>query len=341
LITIKQIAESLNVSTATVSNVLHGHLGRMSPDTAEMIRRKIAENRYIPNMGARMLAKGDSEIIGVITNYPNRVEKLALQDPFVSEMVGALENAIRMQGFFTILYAAQSAAEIHRIAQTWNAAGLIIMGLQANQCRELMKATAKPIVFVDSYFDTAERYNNIGLDDYRGGYLMTKHLLAMGHREIRFIGDQPELWGLDAHRLDGHIHALGEAGLTWNPHNYLYVSKDRTLRPQDYERMIGRIVPQGDTAWMFISDYYAVECMGYLFDRGVAVPEDISITGFDDNILARCARPRLTTVHQNVSQKAEAAVRALLNVLADGKIQPVSVTLPVRVIKGGTVKEIL
>lgn len=151
--TIKEIANSLDVSTATVSNVIHGHLEKMSPETAQLVRKKLEQYQYIPNMGARMLAKGDSEIVGVITNYPNREEKFALQDPFVSEMIAALENAIRARGYYTMLRAAQTAAEIHRISQTWNAVGLIVMGLQANQCRELVEATRKPIVFVDCYFD--------------------------------------------------------------------------------------------------------------------------------------------------------------------------------------------
>ena len=138
--TIKEIANSLNVSTATVSNVIHGHLEKMAPETAQLIRQKLEQYQYIPNMGARMLAKGDSEIVGVITNYPNREEKFALQDPFVSEMIAALENSIRSRGYYTMLHAAQNAAEIHRISQTWNAVGLIVMGLQANQCRELMQA---------------------------------------------------------------------------------------------------------------------------------------------------------------------------------------------------------
>ena len=109
-----------------------------------------------------------SQIIGVITNYPNREEKYALQDPFVSEMIGGLENAIRSRGYYMMLRAAQNAPEIHQIAQTWNADGLIVMGLQANQCRELQEATNKPLVFVDCYFDPGEQYNNIGLDDQGG-----------------------------------------------------------------------------------------------------------------------------------------------------------------------------
>ena len=111
--TIKEIANSLGVSTATVSNVIHGHLEKMSPETAQLVRKKLEQYQYIPNMGARMLAKGDSEIVGVITNYPNREEKFALQDPFVSEMIAALENAIRARGYYTMLRAAQTLSLIH------------------------------------------------------------------------------------------------------------------------------------------------------------------------------------------------------------------------------------
>lgn len=213
--TIKEIANSLGVSTATVSNVIHGHLEKMSPETAQLIQKKLEQYQYIPNMGARMLAKGDSEIVGVITNYPNREEKLALADPFVSEMIAALENAIRGRGYYTMLRAAQSAAEIHRISQTWNAVGLIVMGLQANQCRELMQVTRKPIVFVDCYFDQGEQYNNVGLDDQGGMRQMTEYLLKLDHRRMLLVGDQPTLWGVDARRLQGHRQALEAAGISW------------------------------------------------------------------------------------------------------------------------------
>lgn len=89
---------------------------------------------------------------------------------------------------------------------------------------------------------------------------------------------------------------------------------------------------------MFISDYYASEAIGYLYDHGLRVPEDVSITGFDDNILARMMRPRLTTVHQNVSRKADWAVKTLFDVM-DGDLEaPFTLTLPTRVVKGQSVR---
>lgn len=338
--TIKEIANSLGVSTATVSNVIHGHLEKMSPETAQLIRKKLEQYQYIPNMGARMLAKGDSEIVGVITNYPNREEKFALQDPFVSEMVAALENAIRANGYYTMLRAAQTAAEIHRISQTWNAVGLIVMGLQANQCRELMQVTRKPIVFVDCYFDQGEQYNNIGLDDQGGMRQMTEYLLKMGHRKILLVGDQPTLWGVDALRLQGHQQALDAAGVRWSEDRYYCISKDRKRRLVEYQALFEYTRQNEITACMFTSDYYAVEAIDFLIDHGIRVPEDVSITGFDDNILSRIIRPRLTTVHQNVTKKAQAALRTLLSILEKTDEEPVTVTLPTRIIRGKSVMDL-
>ncbi len=332
--TIKQIADHLGVSTTTVSNVIHGHLEKMSPEVAQRIRKTLEEYSYVPNMSGRMLAKGDSEIIGVITNYPNREEKFALQDPFVSEMVAALENGIRSRGYYTLLHAAQNAAEIHRISQTWNAVGLIVLGLQANQCRELMRVTKKPIIFIDCYFDEGEQYNNVGLDDKTDMKDMTKYLLRLGHRRILYIGDQPELWGVDARRLDGHMQALREAGIPWNEDHYFCLSKDRKRRHDDYEKLLNRINNKMDTAFMFISDYYAVEAIDFLLDHDVRIPDQISVTGFDDNILSRVIRPRLTTVHQNVSRKAEAAVRMLFDILDQKAEQPIVTKLRTRIVKG-------
>ena len=96
----------------------------------------------------------------------------------------------------------------------------------------------------------------------------------------------------------------------------------------------------GCTACLFISDYYAVEAMDYLLDHGIRVPEDISVTGFDDNILSRIIRPRLTTVHQNVTKKAQAALRMLFDILDQAVEEPVSLTLSTRVVRGESVKDL-
>jgi LacI family transcriptional regulator len=169
-------------------------------------------------------------------------------------------------------------------------------------------------------------------------YRLTRHLLSLGHRDILYIGDQPILWGLDACRQAGHIQALDEAGVGWSQERYFCIAKDRKRRPADFDRLIDRLRRGLDTAWMFISDYYAVEAMAYLHDQGLRVPADISVTGFDDNLLARMVRPRLTTVHQNVSKKADWAVRTLFGVVEGDLEAPFTLTLPTRVVRGQSVR---
>lgn len=337
--TIKEIAEALHVSAATVSNVIHGHLEKMSPETAQRIRSKIEEYQYIPNMGARMLAKGASSIIGVITNYPNLEEKYALQDPFVSEMIGALDNAIQINGYYMMLHAAQNINEINHIAGLWNTDGLIVLGLQADQCRELVKQIRKPIVFVDCYFHENEHYNNVGLDDRGGMCLLTRHAIAAGHRRILFVGDQPVPSGVDAYRLMGHRDALTEAGIRWDERDYFSLSKERKRRVQSFEELAERIGEY--TLFMFTSDYYAVDAMDWLIDHGFRIPDDISVTGFDDNILSHVIRPRLTTVHQDVSLKAENAVKMLKGIITGTLEGPQEIILPPRLKQGKSLGKII
>ena len=102
----------------------------------------------------------------------------------------------------------------------------------------------------------------------------------------------------------------------------------------EYVRMLGC------TVCLFISDYYAVEAIDFLLDQGVRVPEDISITGFDDNILSRVIRPRLTTMHQNVTRKAQTALHVLFDILDKTAKEPASLVLPTRIIRGSSVKDL-
>ena len=191
---------------------------------------------------------------------------------------------------------------------------------------------------MDCYFDPGEQYNNIGLDDQGGMYALTKYIISLGHQDIVFIGDQPELWGVDARRLKGHQEALAGAGISWSDTRYFYIAKDRKRRDQDFEQLTSRIGTA--SAFMFISDYYAVEAINYFKDHGFSIPQDVSVTGFDDNILSHVVRPRLTTVHQDIAQKAEMAVKGIVDLLMGETEEAVDVRLPTRIIKGKSVRSL-
>ncbi len=340
MITIKDIAELAGVSPTTVSNVLHGRTEKMSPETLEKVKKVIKEQNYVSNMAGRLLANYGSRIIGVIMTYERRNDINAIQNPFYSEIVGALEKNIRKEGYYMMLYTSGSAEESIQMALSWNVEGLIILGCPPCDCRKLREQLDKPVVFVDTYFeDDPDSYDNVGLRDYEGGYLMTEYLLRMGHRRIAFLADEEHPVGVDYERLNGCRDALRACGITPSECDYIPLpfrleERDRLIRSLCAERI------RDYTALFFASDFYAIDAVNVLFSEGISVPEDISVVGFDDNVFAVECRPQLTTVRQNISDKAFHAVKKVMELITGTPSSERNIRLPVELVLRSSVKAI-
>ena len=330
MITIKDLAEKAGVAPTTVSNVLHGRTEKMSKETLTRVQQVISASNYVTNMGARLLANYGSRIIGVIMIYSRREEQNAVQDPFYAEIIGALEKATRLNGYFMMHYTSGGVEESLKIAASWNTEGLIVLSCQANDCAKFEELSGIPVVFIDSYFDKSVRtLGNVGLQDYEGSRLITRHLLTQGHRHIAFLADAAVPLGVDKERLEGCKAALAQAGLLWDDADYLPLSFHEEER-HAFLRALCRDHLRGYTALVFSSDFYAIDAVNILFSEGVRIPEDISVTGFDDNVFARVCRPPLTTVRQNPSRKAEAAMEMLLKMLRGEELAEQNIRLPVK-----------
>lgn len=343
MITIKEIAEGLNVSPTTVSNVIHGNLKRVSPENARRISERLKELNYVPNMGARMLANGDSKIIGVIMNTlpdeNNQMEKYSIAyGNFNSTIFSVLEREIRKRDFYMMFYESRSVEEILTVVKTWNIDGLIVWGLHGDKCEALNEKISCPAVFIDGCFEPRSSCVNIGLYDSYGGYLATFYLLENGHRQIAFVTDAMPLEGVSKERYKGYKQAFREYGLPENEEMILYLPKKKTERFQYYEQLYQEW--RKYTAFFFDSDYYAVEAMNFFIDKGVRIPEEMSIVGFDDNLLSRIVRPQLTTIRQNVAEKAVQATEQLHRLMKYGDTPNRTIMLPVQLLARGTVRKI-
>ena len=104
MITIKEIAQNLNMSTTTVSNVIHGKTKEVSKETIEKVQQYLEEVHYVPNMTARNLAQNQSKIIGIVLKTSQDRYAHILCDPFVAEMMGGIEKAVREAGYYMMLY---------------------------------------------------------------------------------------------------------------------------------------------------------------------------------------------------------------------------------------------
>lgn len=333
MITIKEIAQKLNMSTTTVSNVIHGKAGEVSEDTKRKVQEFLEEVDYVPNINARNLAQNESKIIGVaLKARADKYENLIV-DPFVSELIGGIEETIRNAGYFMMLYISRDTEKIVRRASTWNVDGLILFGMIGDDGQRVRAKYKKPIVCVDTYsIEGLKHYTNVGLEDEKGTYEMVKYMISCGHERIAFMSDNRT--GVDLARFTGYKRALEEAGLEFHDEDFLMIKPDRSEIEESLEEMCRRAMDY--TAIMCVSDLYAVTMMAALTDRGVRVPEGISIAGFDDNLMGSLYRPALTTVHQDVKQKGITSAETLLKQIK-GEETRNEIILPTRLVIRDTV----
>ena len=336
MITIKEIAKQLNMSTTTVSNVIHGKTGEVSEDTLKIVQDFLDKVDYVPNISARNLAQNESKIIGFALKARKDKYENLITDPFVAELIGGVEETIRNAGYFMMLYISSDTVEIMRHVSTWNVDGLILFGMLNDDGIRVSEKYKKPIVCIDTYsMEGLKHFTNVGLDDEQGAYNMTNYLISQGHKKIAFLSDNTN--GVDLARLTGYKTALSDAKIPYKDSYFLKIRPHST----DIESSLNEICDRAKefTAIFCVSDLYAVTLMAALTDRGLKVPDDISIVGFDDNMLGQLHRPALTTVHQDVKLKGMTAADTLLKQLS-GKKTPNQIQLPTHLVLRDTVKKI-
>jgi len=339
MITIKDMADKAGVSPTTVSNVLHGKTKKLSKDTLEIVQNVIQESNYVSNMGARLLANNGSKILGVIIMYGKRDEQIATQDPFYSEIIGAVENEIRQTGYYMMLYTSGNIDESLNLAKAWNIEGLVVLGASAHDCRMFKENTSIPIVFIDSYFeDDGIQYANVGLQDKEGAYQMTNYLIQNGHKDIVFLADSMDPVGVDKERLEGYRQALTDHQL-FGRDRFIPIDSKIDKR-HDFLSKFMENKFNNFTALFFASDYYAVDTISFLLEHNIKMPEDISVAGFDDNIFSTLCHPLLTTIHQTVSDKAKHSIKLLLDMINKAEINDYNIRLPIRLVIRKSVKDL-
>jgi LacI family transcriptional regulator len=306
-------------------------VAKVSLKTRKKVEAFLSEDKFAPNMGAMILASSNSRIIGVIMFMKPRRNETVLEDPFSSAILGAMEAEIRTCGYFLMLHTTSDEDEVIRLSKTWKLAGLVLLWVPGMIGCLIRRSIDTPLVFVDSYFQGVSLpCHNVGLDDFAGGYMIANHILAMGHRRAVFLANDNVYLGGDRKRFEGCTLAFEERKLALTEDAYIVLSKDPAERFDLYRRISDH--PSDYSALLFSADYYAAEAVSFLADHGTRVPEDISITGFDDNIFSMLIRPRLTTIHQDVYLKGKKAVEMLMQLVRGEDAAEPDVRLPVRLV---------
>ena len=301
------------------------------------MEKLLEEYEYVPNISARSLTQNRSKIIGVALKCRKDKYSNLIADPFFGELIGALEAEIRARGYFMMIYISNEISEVIRNILTWNVDGLILVGMLHDDFIRIKSRYKKPTILIDSYAPREiMNYVNIGLEDEEGAYQMTRYLLEMGHRQIAFLADNME--GVDYIRYLGHQRALEENGLEIQEKNLLIFHPGMVERESSLQELYYKA--KNYTAFMCCSDYYAVLLMNYFMDRGIRIPEDLSITGFDDNLMSRIIRPALTTVGQDVTKKGQLAVDYMLKMIQGVEFSEWNVKLPTKIVIRDSVRPV-
>lgn len=319
---ISDIAEELGLSTATVSNVLHGKTKKISDETVKRVQALLEERQYIPSMAGILLAQNSSKIIGVVVNDHEKYEGHVLEDFFVASSLNHLSEEIEKSGQFMMVKKTTSKEEIIQFASMWNLDGLVLLGFCDEDYMYLRNHMRIPFVVYDGYIDQAKRICNIVIDHYDGGYQVGRYFRECGHKHVLCISDNEIC--MDRERYEGFCEGFGCRA------DFLMIPMKREERRKFYLEHLEEIIRH--TAVFAVSDYYAVDFMKFLMEQKISVPEQISVAGFDDTPMCTMIFPAVTSVRQDGALRAKIAMEKLRD-LKNREETETMVTLPVVLVK--------
>jgi len=314
---IADVAREAGVSKTAVSFAFNSP-DRLGPGTAERIRLVAEQLGYRPHPVARMLSQRETLTIGLLT--PQALSVI-FSNPFFGAFSEGVAVAAEASGY-ALYFISPLHGSLAGALSRATVDGVVAIGLADDhpEVAEISRAGV-PIVVVDS--STLPGHGSIEIDDEGGARAAAEHLIELGHREVVVIGvERPAPAaatlpsGVMARRLAGYRAAFATVGVDI-PDEAVHVG------PASIEggmTALAAAVQRGRrfTAVMAMSDAMAIGAMRMLHDRGMAVPRDVSVVGFDDIDLARHVDPALTTVHQPIRRKGEEAVDLLLATIRGG-----------------------
>lgn len=320
---IKDIAEELGLSTATVSNVIHGKTGRVSDATIRRVQQCLEERRYIPSMAGILLSRSASGIIGVFINDHEKYEGHTLEDAFIASALNHLAVCIEDSGCVMMVRKATDPNGILTFSSMWNMDGVVVIGFCLQDYRYLREHMRIPFVVYDGLGEDPDRVVNITVDNRDGGRQVGSLFRKCRCRQAVCLADNET--GVDKARIAGFREAFGT-----DRTQTLLIPMKRQER-FDFYRAHREVFQRIDGVFA-VSDVYAAEIMAYLASEGRRVPEDIVVAGFDDMPLCGIVHPTLTSVRQDNRRRAEVAVR-MLKELKEHQETVSTVCLPVTLIE--------
>ena len=331
-VTIVDIAKKAGVSVTSVSFAFNNP-NRLPEGTVQRILEIAEEIGYVPDPIARSMSTGKTGVIGLLVPQP--ISEI-IRNPFLSEFIeGVGEISIR-EGLSILLVPPLEGSVKRAVART-AVDGFITIGLELYKSTiAILRRRGVAFVMVDT--DTVENISSVNIQDRKGAYLIMKHILEQGHREIGILGIRSgkeqkinEYSGTLRDRIAGYQDALFEYGFHINEKQIHLTESSSTHKGGiDGYKHLKKIMPE-ITCMVTMSDVIAYGVMEAVKSEGLNIPDDISIVGFDDIPYSKLVSPPLTTVSQPIRKKGRLAAEILIqNINGNKKI--VHEVLPVKLL---------
>jgi DNA-binding LacI/PurR family transcriptional regulator len=320
--TLSDIAQLAGVSKSTVSRALNDS-PLIPRETKDRIRLIAAEHRFAPNEPARRLSRGQSNVAGLVM-FGDPSGHFT-PDMFMLELMGGVSTGLLEQGYELLVVQPRAEDEhfARRYVDSGRADGFIVLSAACAPRRlELLVESGVPFVVWGRRAPGSE-FSSVSGDNFNGGRAATQHLLDTGRRRIAFLGG-PDWAPEVAERRRGYEEALLGAGLDVDPALILPTPW------HDQERYaaeaVGRLLDAGVRVDGIVtnSDRYALGAIEAVRARGLDVPYDVGIVGYDDVAFARLATPPLTTIRQDGALAGRLLARALVQHVQTGAVADVS-----------------
>lgn len=321
---IKDVAKEAGVSVVTVSRVIN-KAPTVRESSIQKVMAAVKKLNYQPSAAAQSLARGKTNVIGII--IPN------LTDPFIMKVVDTVDRYLEEKGYslaLSILDEEKKDEEKRRhfLFEQKRVDGLLVITpIFGDEGMEFLSNSQIPYVVLDN-----QRYPftepSVVVDNFKGAYEATRHLIELGHQKIAYIGG-PESFLSAIKRGQGFETALEEIGL-----------KPYKLERGDYEISTGYRITEKwieaedlPTAILAGDDHIAFGVINALTQKGYEVPEDISVVGFDDHPFASELKPYLTTVRQPAVEMGKVGVDSLFKLMKDQEQNNLVIKLNPKLIK--------
>ena len=308
-VTIVNVAEEAGVSYGTVSRVINDSV-HVKPETRERIQQAMERLGYVVNRQARSLAGGKANVIGVLV--PD------LGTGYIGEIMRGIDTELGLAGYDLMLYtthrtAVKESNYVANLAQGMVDGLLLILPRNPSDYISALTQRKFPFVLID-HQGTGRDCAAVGATNWQGAYNATEYLINLGHRRIGFITGSMDL-GAAQDRLEGYQAALRTNRLSSEAE---LIYSGTFFQPDGYIGALQFLNLKNPPSAIFASnDVMAMGVMDAIREKGLQIPEDISVIGFDDIPQAMLVRPALTTVRQPLEKMGRAATQMLLDMLGN------------------------